>query len=185
MYYYIVNPAAGGAKIAKIQDKLTDRLRRLGILGEFVKSTGPDDVAKLARLGIERGYKTIVAVGGDGTINEVLNEIIKHDNVALGIIPTGTTNDLAYSLGIKDWHAATGILASRKIEEVELGEVGGRYFVTTVAIGFEPKISHLKRLSKGNLTEKIRFSLGLFSHATAYRPIEANLTFDDSFEVSA
>jgi YegS/Rv2252/BmrU family lipid kinase len=185
MYYYIVNPAAGGAKINKIQDRLRDRLTRLGIMGEFVKSTGPDDVAKLARLGIQRGYKTIVAVGGDGTINEVMNAILDQEKVALGIIPTGTTNDLADSLGIKDWFAATSILAARKIEEVELGQIADRYFVTAVNIGFDPKIANIKRLSRGNLPDKIRFGLGVFKEATAYKPIQAALEFDSNYQVEA
>lgn len=185
MYYYIVNPAAGGGKISKIQDRLIERLKRLGILSEFVKSTGPDDVAKLTRLGISKGYKTIVAVGGDGTINEVMNTIIGNEKVALGIIPTGTTNDLADSLGIRDWYSATGILAARKIEEINLGRVGSRYFVTAVAIGFEPKVAHLKRLSKGNLPEKIKFSLSMFRQAASYKPIKAYLRFDNNFEAEA
>lgn len=185
MYYYIVNPAAGGGKISKIQDRLIERLKRLGIFGEFVKSTGPDDVAKLAKLGIARGYKTIVAVGGDGTINEVMNTIIGSEKVALGIIPTGTTNDLADSLGIRDWYSATGILAARKIEEINLGQVGSRYFVTAVAVGFEPKVAHLKRLSKGNLPEKIKFSFSMFRQATSYKSIRAYLRFDNNFEAEA
>lgn len=185
MYYYIVNPAAGGAKINKIQDRLQERLKRLGIMGEFVKSTGPEDVAKLARLGIERGYKTIVAVGGDGTINEVMNAILDNEKVVLGIIPTGTTNDLADALGIKDWFSATGILASRKIEEVNLGKVADRYFVTQVTIGFESRIAGLKRLSKGNIVDKIRFGLGIFKEASTYRPVKANIKFDDNYDISA
>jgi len=185
VYYYIVNPAAGGGKVNKIQERLTERLKRLGVFGEFVKSTGPDDVAKLARLGISKGYKTIVAVGGDGTINEVMNTLMDNEKVALGIIPTGTTNDLADNLGIKDWYSATGILAARKIEEINLGKVGDRYFVTSVAIGFEPRIAHLRRLSKGNLPEKIKFSLSMLKHASAYKPIKAYLRFDNSYEAEA
>jgi diacylglycerol kinase (ATP) len=185
MYYYIVNPAAGGAKINRIQDRLKDRLKRLGIMGEFVKSTGPDDVAKLARIGIEKGFKTIVAVGGDGTINEVMNAILDNEKVALGIIPTGTTNDLASALGINDWYSATGILASRKIEEVNLGRVGDRYFVTSVSIGFDPKIAGIKRLSRGNIVDRIRFGIGIFKEATTYRPLSATINIENNYEVSA
>lgn len=185
MYYYIVNPAAGGAKINKIQDRLKDRLKRLGIMGEFVKSTGADDVAKLAKLGVERGYKTIVAVGGDGTINEVLNAILPYEKVALGIIPTGTTNDLADAMGIKDWFSATSILASRKIEEVDLGKVGERFFVTSVSIGFDPKIADFKRLSRGNAVDKLKYGLGVFKEATTFKPVQAKLKFDNNYEVEA
>jgi YegS/Rv2252/BmrU family lipid kinase len=185
MYYYIVNPAAGGAKINKIQDRLQERLGKLGIMGEFVKSTGPDDVGKLARIGLEKGYKTIVAVGGDGTINEVMNSILGYEKVALGIIPTGTTNDLAESLGIKDWFTATNILAARKVEEINLGKVGNRYFLTSVSVGFDPRANTLKRLSLGKLPERIRFALGMFKHAASFKPIKAHLTFDKNYEVEA
>jgi YegS/Rv2252/BmrU family lipid kinase len=185
MYYYIVNPAAGGGRINKIQDRLQDRLKKLGIMGEFVKSTGPDDVAKLARLGIERGFKTIVAVGGDGTINEVMNAIIDNDRIALGIIPTGTTNDLADALGIADWYAATGILASRKIEQIDLGSIGEKFFVTSATIGFDSKISNSKRLTKGNVAEKIKYGVKIFKEAAAYKPIKAYLKFDGNYEVEA
>jgi YegS/Rv2252/BmrU family lipid kinase len=185
MYYYIVNPAAGGAKINRIQDRLKDRLKRLGIMGEFVKSTGPEDVAKLARIGIDKGFKTIVAVGGDGTINEVMNAILDNDRVALGIIPTGTTNDLASALGINDWYSATAILASRKIEEVNLGKIADRHFVTSVSIGFDPKIAGIKRLSRGNIVDRIRFGIGIFKEATTYRPIKAQINIDGNYDVTA
>lgn len=154
-------------------------------MGEFVKSTGPEDVAKLARIGIEKGYKTIVAVGGDSTINEVMNVIIGNDSVALGIIPTSSTNNLAYALGIKDWFSATGILASRKIEKVDLGKIGDRYFVTSVSLGFDPKVAGLNYLSNGNVVDKLRFGAKVFKEAAAYKPLHASLKFDNNYEVDA
>lgn len=185
MYYYIVNPAAGGGKINKIQDRLKDRLRRLGILGEFVKSTGPGDVAKLAKLGVEKGFKTIVAVGGDSTINEVMNSVIDNEKVALGIIPTSNTNELASALGISDWYSATGVLAARKVEEIDLGRIGDRFFVTSVSIGFEPKVAQIKALASGNLPTRIRYFLGMFRQSTTYKPVHVKLRFDGNYEVEA
>lgn len=185
MYYYIVNPAAGGSKIDKIQDRLQSRLRDLGIMGEFAKSTGPDDVGKLTRLAIEKGYKTIVAVGGDGTINEVMNELIDVPKIVLGIIPIGTTNDLADSLGIHSWFSATGILASRKIEEVNLGKIGERHFVTSVTLGFDAEFAKDKRLIHGNALDKFRFWLQLFSKSASFKPINVRLKFDNDYEVEA
>ncbi len=185
MYYYIVNPAAGGAKIDKIQDKLKGRLRELGIMGDFVKTTGPEDVAKLTRMGVEKGYKTIVAVGGDGTINEVMNQLIGNERVVLGIIPTGTTNDLADALGIGGWYSAAGILASRKIENIDLGLIGDRFFVTSVALGFDAEFSGDKKLLRGNVFEKARYGARLLSKAASFRPIRATLKFDDNYEVEA
>jgi YegS/Rv2252/BmrU family lipid kinase len=185
MYYYIVNPAAGGSKIDKIQDRLKSRLRDLGIMGEFVKSTGPEDIAKLTKMAIDKGYKTIVAVGGDGTINEVMNELIDQSKIVLGIIPIGATNDLADSLGIHGWFSATGILASRKIEEINLGKIGDRYFVTSATLGFDAEFSKDKRLVHGNALDKFRFWLQLFSKSASFKPVNVKLTFDNSYEVEA
>lgn len=185
MYYYIVNPAAGGSKIDKIQDRLKSRLQDLGIMGEFVKSTGPEDVAKLTRMAIDKGYKTIVAVGGDGTINEVMNELIDQPKIVLGIIPIGTTNDLADSLGVHGWFSATGILASRKIEEVNLGKIEDRYFVTSATLGFDAEFSKDKRLIHGNALDKLRFWLRLFSKSASFKPISVKLRFDDDYDVEA
>lgn len=185
MYYYIVNPAAGGAKIGKIQDRLKSRLTDLGIMGDFVKSTGSDDIARLARMGVEKGYKTIVAVGGDGTINEVMNELLGNEKIVLGIIPIGTTNDLADALGVKSWYSATSILASRKIEDIDLGKVGNKYFITSVTIGFDAEFSRDRRLSRGNVFEKARYSAKLFSKSIVFKPIKASLKFDDNYEVEA
>lgn len=185
MYYYVVNPASGGGKINKIQDRLKDRLKRLGIMGEFVKSTGPGDVAKLAKLGVEKGFKTIVAVGGDSTINEVMNSVIDNEKVALGVIPTSNTNELASILGITDWYGATAVLAARKVEEVDLGQIGNRFFVTSVSVGFEPRVAGLKALAAGNLPTKIRYHLGMFKESTTYKPVSAKLRFDGNYEVEA
>jgi len=181
MYYYILNPAAGGGRINKIQDRLKSRLKELGIAGEFVKSIGEGDVTKLARLGIEKGFKTIVAVGGDGTINEVINGLT-NTNVALGIIPIGNSNELAKTLGINDWQAACNILAARKIEEVDLGKIGKKFFVTSVNIGFEAESSGL-RYDDQNVFQKIKSFQKAFSWATKYKSQNATLFFDDKYSV--
>src|SRR4051794_40785384 len=113
MYYYILNPAAGKGTVNSTQDKLRVRLRELGIEGEFVKTTGPGDATKMAKQAVEKGHTTIVVVGGDGTVNEVINGITK-DTVAVGIIPAGHSNLLAHRLGITGWQQACEVLSARR-----------------------------------------------------------------------
>jgi diacylglycerol kinase (ATP) len=102
MYYYIVNPAAGRGQVKNLQDKLRGRLDELGIRGEWAKTTGPGEATKMTKAAIAAGHTTIVAVGGDDTVNEVINGIDR-ENVAIGIIPIGTTNRIATQLGIITW----------------------------------------------------------------------------------
>lgn len=182
MYYYIINPASGGGKINKVQDKLKNRLKELGIAGEFAKSTGPGDIARLTKMAIEKGFKTIVAVGGDGTINEIINAI-GDARVALGIIPMGSSNELANMLGIPDWPVACKILAARKVEEVDLGRINDNLFVTAASIGFDNTLFDLKRSQRSGAFGRFAFMAKLSSAARGYKPIHLEFNFDDKYAV--
>ncbi len=185
MYYYIINPAAGGGKINKIQEKLKERLSELGIAGEFEKSTGTSDIGRLTKLAIGKGFKTIVAVGGDGTINEVINALGDKPNVALGIIPTGSTNELANLLGIYDWQSACTILAARKIEKVDLGLINGTHiFVTSVTLGFDNLLFNLKRHQSTSPISKFSYLTRLSKAVSGFKPIKVDLEFDKKYSVS-
>jgi len=152
MYYYILNPTAGGGRLKHQQEKLRDRLRALGIDGEFAKTTGPGDATRLARYAIEKGHTTIVAVGGDGTVNEVINGIT--GRVAVGIIPLGHTNAVAMQLGIGDWETACEVLAERRINEFNLIAAGQNFFVSTLTLGFETELD--KQLEEPATTHRGR-----------------------------
>jgi YegS/Rv2252/BmrU family lipid kinase len=184
MYYYIINPAAGGGKINKIQEKLKERLKALGIAGEFEKSTGPTDIPKLTRIAIDRGFKTIVAVGGDGTINEMINAVDSKENIAIGIIPMGNTNELANILGIHDWQSACTILAGRKVEKVDLGKIGDKFFVTAATIGLDNIVFDLTRYQKTSVFSKGVFYMNLTKAVKKFKPIHLELEFDGKYSVS-
>jgi len=177
MYYYILNPASGGGRINKIQDRLKARLKELGIAGEFVKSIGEGDAAKLAVMGIKKGFKTIVAVGGTGTINEVINGV-GNSGVAVGIIPIGDKNELAKSLGITDWQSACNILAARKIETIDLGKVGKSYFITSVDIGFEAEITEQKP-AENSFVHKTLYYKKALSWSSKFKPQKATINLDN------
>lgn len=184
MYYYIINPASGGGRINKIQSKLKAKLGELGIAGEFVKSVGVGDVTKLAKMGVERGFKTIVAVGGDGTIHEAINGI-DNSNVALGIVPLGATNELAQTLGIPDWQSACNILAARKTEILDLGLMGDKLFVTNASLGFNTFLLENMSPKSGNPLSKLKFGLSMMKQAMNFKMIPVKLSFDEGFSVES
>src|SRR5882757_9997325 len=119
MYYYVVNPAAGRGQIRNMQEKLRSRLDDLGIRGEWAKTTGPGEATRMTRAAIASGHTTIVAVGGDDTVNEVINGV-DQTGVAVGIIPIGTGNRLAAQLGIITWPQACEALAARRLTSYSL-----------------------------------------------------------------
>ena len=90
----------------------------------------------IARDAVERGCEILVAVGGDGTIHEVANGS-RDTKVPIGIIPTGTANDLARQLGIPfDLQEACDIILEGRPRRLDAINVNGTYFLTTCGIGF-------------------------------------------------
>ncbi|TAK88953.1 hypothetical protein EPO04_02475 [Patescibacteria group bacterium] len=185
MYYYILNPIAGKGAVSTLQDKLRMRLRELGIDGEFAKTTGPGDATKMAKTAIEKGHTTIVVVGGDGTVNEVVNGITK-ENVAVGIIPTGNSNILAHRLGITSWQQACEVLAARRLTSYGLIAAGQKYFLSTLTLGFETDLD--KQVETAPDTS-LRGRMGQFAqgwgHARNYESLECRILIDDNLELTA
>lgn len=96
----IFNPAARGMKASRWKAELADLARSAA----FKPTTGPGSARRLAATAVEEGYETIVAAGGDGTVNEVVNGIGDapdgYERAALAVLPVGTTNVFAKEFGI-------------------------------------------------------------------------------------
>jgi diacylglycerol kinase family enzyme len=182
MYYYVVNPAAGRGQIKNLQDKLRSRLEELGIRGEWAKTTGTGDATKMARQAVANGHTTIVAVGGDDTVNEVINGI-DSDSVAVGIIPIGTTNRVASQLGIIQWQQACEALAARRLTPYSLIAAGQKFFLSTLTLGFETDLDKAVDTTETNLRARIgqfRQSLG---HARKYGSLHCRIDVDEQYKV--
>lgn len=184
MYYYILNPAAGKGKAIQLQDRLRAQLKQAGIPGEIVKTTGIGEATKLARQAVERGHSTIVGIGGDGTINEVINGV-NSENAAVGIIPLGHTNTLAQHFGITNWHQAIGVLAARKINTYGLIGAGQNHFLSNLTLGFETDVEKRIDQPAQGIKQHISQFAKTFGHAQAFKPLSAHLTIDDEIEISA
>ncbi len=137
MYYYIFNPAANAGRAKKLKDKIFKTLNDYEIAGEFLETLKPGDGYNLAKEAKENGIKTVVVIGGDGTVNEIAQNLINTD-IALGIIPTGENNIFAKLLGIENWKKAIEILLPRKLKEINVGKVktenNERYFCAYLKI---------------------------------------------------
>jgi YegS/Rv2252/BmrU family lipid kinase len=130
----IINPAARGAR---------GRLKRLErIAGHaIIKTTlGPGDAEAQAERAVEQGYNTIVAAGGDGTINEIVNGIGTAP-VALGILPMGTVNVFAMELGIPfNLESAWRVVRAHKVRPIDLASANGHLFVQMAGVGLDAQI---------------------------------------------
>ena len=103
---------------------------------------GPE-LMRAAREAIESGQSTIVVGGGDGTISSVVNLFARRPELTLGLLPVGTGNETARSLGIPlDLPGACRVIAQDKATDVDLGEANGNYFLHTALIGSMAQANH-------------------------------------------
>lgn len=134
----IVNPAAGR------HGRFARALALLSASGLTVKlfpTTARGDAERLAAAAAADGQtEAIIAAGGDGTINEVINGMAG-SGLPLGILPLGTANVLAWELGIGDRLAdAAAVIAGRATRRIHLGRCNGRYFVMMAGVGVDAHV---------------------------------------------
>ena len=136
----IHNPAAGRGR-GRLQTTLA-RLRDLGSVPEVRATARPGEAETLARAAVERGYDLVVAAGGDGTVNEVVNGLIG-SGLPLALLPLGTANVLAIEIGLdlEPGALAETILHGRPVD-VCLGRIRGadgvaRLFTTMAGAGVD------------------------------------------------
>jgi diacylglycerol kinase family enzyme len=180
MYYYVVNPAAGHGQARNLQDKVRARLDELGIRGEWAKTTGPGEATKMTRAAIAAGHTTVVAVGGDDTVNEVINGIDR-ENVAVGIIPTGSSNRVATQLGIVTWPQACEALAARRLTPYSLIAAGQNFFLSTLTLGFETDLDKTIDTEQTGLRARIgQLTQGL-GRAKAFTTLKCHIEVDGQY----
>lgn len=119
------------------KDGLVDQVRRelADLEIELVVPASYEDLVASAKAAPQDGIAVVVVVGGDGTVNAVVNQLA-HTEVALGVIPAGTANDLAGYLGIpRDVKQACAVIRRGQARLLDLVEINGRYFITAGGMG--------------------------------------------------
>jgi diacylglycerol kinase (ATP) len=157
----IVNPVAGARSTHRKWPLISRLLERIGLIFDFDYTEGVGHAMELARVAASNGYHRLVAVGGDGTVNEVANGILHSSNAsatALGVVSTGTGSDFARSVGLaRDYTAACNNLTSTKRLTIDVGVVSyqrdgkthERFFVNSAGAGFDAAVvKETERLPK-------------------------------------
>jgi diacylglycerol kinase (ATP) len=138
----IANPVSGSGKGLRLARAVADLLRARGETPEIAETAAAGDACRLA--GGCGTAAAVAAVGGDGTVNEVLNGL--SDGPALAMIPGGTANVLAKELGLpRDAHGLARVLAEGREISWDLGidRVGGRKFLLFASAGYDAHVVHL------------------------------------------
>jgi diacylglycerol kinase (ATP) len=135
---FIINPIAGTRQKDFILDTIREHLPAELIEIHFTQYRG--HAYDIAMQKVKEGKKCIVAVGGDGTVNEVASALV-NTHCRLGIIPAGSGNGLARHLGIPlQVPDAVRLILHHKIQRIDAGQVNGRYFFCTCGTGFDASV---------------------------------------------
>ncbi len=147
-----INPTAGRGRAGRRLPTIERLLRDNGVEPDVRPSTAMGDLERQVRSAVDAGAAQIIVAGGDGSVHEAVNGIMRAEKrAALGIIPTGTGNDFAKAAGISlDWQAATRLLADRITSDsptrmIDVGRMNERYFGNGAGVGFDAKVSRFAR----------------------------------------
>ena len=122
-----MNPAAGGGATGRRWPELAHRAAALGLAGDALLSEAPGHLAALAAEAVRGGATRLVVVGGDGSVNEVVNGLDGADGVELAVVPRGTGWDFARTFAIpRDLDAAVRVALEGDVREIDLGRVSYR-----------------------------------------------------------
>lgn len=160
MLDFIVNPSAGGhhgKKIKKAISSIQERLKERGVKYVIHLTDMPGHATELTASLIKNGATDIIAVGGDGTLHEVINGFDNFDNVNMGIIPCGTGNDFATAIGLPlDPVKALDLILDGEAKYTDFMQMQGVRGLNIIGMGIDvdvlKKYSLLKKKTKFKYT---------------------------------
>lgn len=141
-FFLIVNPIAGEGRALKKLPLIENVLRKQGVIFEslVVRNEPLQDVIKKA---LGKGYRNFVCVGGDGTLNLMIQHLVDIKDVNVAILPAGSGNDMARSLGFSSHLSEVEVmkLLNGNSRPVDIGICNGRYFCNSLGIGFDARVA--------------------------------------------
>lgn len=173
---FIVNPISGGKKKTGFEKRALAELDAAVYDARFAITDYPGHAQELARQAISEGVDIVVAVGGDGTINEVASAL-NGTAIPLGIIPEGSGNGLALYLGVPlNERAALRRLSREDFMVIDSGTINGLPFFNMAGIGFDASVSD--RFANANLRGPIGYLKAIVTELSTYKPSRYSLVID-------
>jgi len=139
----IVNPAAAGGRLGREWSATAERLAELGLSAPVVFTEAPGHAAELAAAAVAEGVKRVVVAGGDGTVCEVAEGLHRAGGGELAILPLGTGNDSARTLGVpRDFEGAVRTAIDGRCRPVDLIQIGDRFVLNAIGVGLTGDINN-------------------------------------------
>jgi diacylglycerol kinase (ATP) len=176
----IYNPTSGREIFKKHLAEVLQMLETAGYEASCHATTCEGDAINAARTAVERRYDLVIAAGGDGTINEVVNGLAEQEyRPKLGIIPTGTTNDFARALHIpRDIVSATEIIVQGETIPVDIGRINDRYFINIAGGGRITELTYEVPSKLKTMLGQLAYYLKGMEMLPSFRSTEVTIEYD-------
>lgn len=174
----IINPISGVGSKRKIPEMIQEMFASESYSVEISFTEYAGHASELTEKAIEDGAHIILAVGGDGTVNEIAKSML-HAEATLGIIPKGSGNGLARELFIPmDAKKALEVVLKGHVTTIDSCSANGRVFFTTCGVGFDAAVSEkfANEKHRGSLT----YLKSTIEEFLSYKPQEYELIIDDT-----
>jgi diacylglycerol kinase (ATP) len=175
----IYNPNAGQSpNLKNTLDRVANLWRDRGWQVQIAATTAPGDATSKAKIATQSGYHAVVAAGGDGTVNEVMNGLIGTET-ALGVLPLGTVNIWAREMGLSmDLLKAAESVSKSALTKIDVGMAGDRYFLLMAGIGFDAAVTATIRSEEKKLLGAIAYIKQAIQIAWNFRGVRLKLRID-------
>jgi diacylglycerol kinase (ATP) len=184
----IVNPTSGPRNVGREIPAILNHLENHGWRTNLHKTASPGEATDLARQAVDQGLDAVFVVGGDGTINEIINGIA-HSPVALGVLPGGTSNVWAKEMGLptrspRHWLPlldSVRTLIPGATRRIDLGRTNGRYFLQWTGLGLDAEVTYAMepRTRRQRRLGALAYVIAGFATAANMVGIRTRLTIDD------
>lgn len=193
-FYLIANPVSGTGKAKKDWNKIAALLKAHRINYEMVFTERPGQERELVVQAIAKGFRKFISLGGDGTLNQILNgifnqQMVSTDEIIVGVIPTGLGNDWSKSFAISpDYVSAIQVIKSEKIFLHDVGVVEcineksptKNYFINIAGLGYDAYV--VKKMSEeraGGTGSRFSYYSGILKYLFTYQATEIKITAEE------
>ncbi|MGC8864286.1 MAG: diacylglycerol/lipid kinase family protein [Bacteroidales bacterium] len=204
-WFVVVNPHAGLSKCSHDWPLIERLLREADFSFSYTQTTHREHAISITTTAVKKGYRKFIVVGGDGTLNEVVNGLFRQKTIPLseftvGLVPVGTGNDWRRSFGISDdYHNAIATLVKGNILWQDVGHITyqnargpkSRYFVNVAGMGYDAVVARKTNIQKDKgKGGPLSYLANLFTSLIYYHHTQVKITADgvpletDAFSLS-
>jgi len=178
----ILNPYANRWRAGAQAGATAEAFRAAGVDCDLVTTNAPRHGDALAEAAARGGYDAVVAAGGDGTINEVINGLLRAagdgPTKPFGIVPLGTANDFNLMAGLPSVPAeSVAVIARGQTRLIDAGQGNERFFINNSAAAMEPMVT-LENIKMKRLSGEVRYIVALLRALAKLKPWQMSLAWD-------